>query len=354
MNEVNERKLSSNLEYLAKGADVLIYDQSDNLIMTAFAVTEAGYEFSATTNKQYGGKDGLALFAITSEKTGTVNFTTLDVKLEMLALIAGNPIRVGENKLTSSKETVDVDVEDGKRQITLPVAAIAGTVFVNATGEFIKVQGGGTTIDISEIPSEATCVEVMYAYTGVSERVVFDGEANPMTCKVVYDSNLYQGETGAVVASYRPTFPKVQLDFSLSQTFNTTATDANGIAITGEILGAESDVCGDSNLVLGWIDVIRKDPSKVYEVNDIVATPSAVEVEVGGTQDVEVLGVKGSLYESITITSMCAFASEDVETATVDAQTGTITGVASGSTTITVTYEQGGNTHTATIDVTVT
>ena len=123
--------------------------------------------------------------------------------------------------------------------------------------------------------------------------------------------------------------------------------NVSSTSIEGKALAVGGDTCA-SGSVYAYVKEFD-DGATVMEVTDIAAAPGVVELAIGNTTTLSVVGLKGELYSPIKIpNSDCTFVSDAPDKATVS-DAGVITGVAAGTAKITVTYGD----KTDNVDVTV-
>lgn len=205
-----------------------------------------------------------------------------------------------------------------------------GKVFVEKTdGSTIEVVPVGSTITIGNLNDN---VSVTYQYSTNVKRVTIDAESSPMIGELILTADKHNNLKGKV--------GEVQIDvpsFQLSGTFDISL-EASGSSTTkldGDALAVDGASCSDGS-VYAYITEIPSEESMI-SVMDIAATPAKINLAIGDTKPITIVGIKGGLYSNVGIDiADCVVTSSDASIATV--ADGVVTGVAAGTTDINIVY----------------
>jgi polyisoprenoid-binding protein YceI len=343
MNDINTNNvaLKAGKYFLPKTADA--YFSVDGVIaFIAKANTAANVAITTTQQQIKGGQANSVIGVITSEKAINVSFTTPEWQPEFLAANIGTTIRFGDQNFYI--DDVTYTVAEGK--ITLAEVPANEKIQIELNGGWVTVPATTTTVDLSAYSvADGECLSVIGLFPRKGKEISLLVDTDPTIGELVLKSPIFKGTVGKVgIAQY--TFPSFSLSGNWTQNF---AADAS-YEITGTPIAVAGEKCGESETYGYYREYI--DGDTLDNFTSIVATPSVVELAAGETQQLSVYGIRNALSEKSELTEGVTFAiAEDGEaTATVTA-TGLVEAVATGSTTITVTYGEGKYTTTVAVNV---
>lgn len=276
------------------------------------------------------GKGNKLVFTYKYGRELTATLETANWELSYVAANVGSSIVEGLSDIYKLNECVTltagigtlVDTPIGKVSVELP------------NGAFIEVEPTAKTIDLTSQGLTTESVKVTYQYSEVVKTVTIDAESSPMVGKLILEADKHNNKKGKI-GTVQVIIPSYALDGNFDISFTPDGVTSTNLA--GKALAVEGDSCADGNAVYAYIKEVA-DASTSVAVSDIAATPSVVSLAVDGTKTISVLGLKGGLYRPVELENAdCTFVSGTPATATVDTS-GTITGVATGTSLITVTY----------------
>lgn len=334
------------LRYLPTVADAFIYDpKTGDLILTAFANTDTSVEIAMNTTDKLAGVGGAKLFSINSERTVNVTLTTIDFRLEYFAVNLGQTVQIGNIDVQSSKE--QYTAADGVIVLKNPPAD--GKISLETADGYITVNDiTDTTVDLSDYGIENDCVSVIYVYVTPARYVNIASDTAPLTAKLVLSTPMYDNKIGKI-GSVQYVFPSFQFSGNINSSL--TSSDSGTIEMSGSPNASDGNACG-AGTVYGTIVEILDDTSSLMTVSGIALQPNEIELAVGEKVTLQLFGLKGSevIYSPLQLdVADGGLTSSAPSIATVNAVTGEITAVASGSATVTATYQN----FTATCEVTV-
>lgn len=313
--------------FMPKVANATFY-WNDMVAFTATANTSTDVNIETTQEQIKGGQNNAVLGVITSEKSINVSFSTPEWKIEFLAANIGEEIQIGNFAF----EVSDLSLAASEGIITLPEVPVDGKIYVDVNGTYVTVDVSDVNVDLTGLGLEPdACVPVLGMFNKAGKRVNLSVDTDPLVGKLVLTSPIFRGTTGMAGTS-QYVFPAFALSGNWSQTYGTDAS----YEISGQPIATSSNVCGEGQTYGYYQEAVDTDADVSYST--ISASPSIVELVVGGdSETLTVYGAKSSLYAKSVITG-ATFATEDTGVITVNATTGEISPVAEGEGMVTVTY----------------
>ncbi len=279
------------------------------------------------------GTNGVLLMQNKTGKRVNINFVITDWDIKAISMLEGNKIQQSMYDIFEINSPVAIDAA-GKG--ILNKTAIGKVYVVTPDGLELNISpNADNTIDLNNYGVSETCVKTTYLYSAKSDAVRIGADATPMIVEVDMVgkiTNTNKGDCGKVTVR----IPRLQLDggYNISTNSDGTATE---IAVSGVALAQDGQICGEG-MTYGYI-INTPDDFIDQPIIEIIASPSPVELSVGETENISVVGDPGGLYDMIGImNSECTFASDNPSVATVD-NNGEITAVSSGSAIVTVTHK---------------
>lgn len=314
------------------------FERNGMIAFVANANTESDVNLQTTQNQIRAGQMNAVIGVITSEKTFDISFTTPEWKPEFLAANVGEEIKIG----TWSFQVTDLSIESKSGKITLPAIPSDKKIYANINGMWVTVPVESTTVDLTAFGVLADeCISVIGMFDSVGKRINLSADSDPFIGKLTLTAPIFEGTQGTV-GDGQYVFPA----FAMSGNFDHKMSNDTSYSISGQPIATASSLCGEGQTYGYYQEKIDNDKDKSFST--IVASPSVVELSVGETETISVYGIVNAAYEKTLITG-ATFATEDTEYFTVNASTGVITPVATGTGTITVTY----NGLSTTVDVEV-
>lgn len=329
---------------LVSVAEVKFFDPiTDYELGSAFALTDSGISSDMQSAEVRGGFMNQLLFDIKHTRSFSINFTSATFKPVYLAFQTGTDIVVGaknvyifDDCVTATNGTVTLSrTPVGPVNVQLP----NGTMIDIATP-------AGATINVGAgIDGECIC---SYAYSNAKvSNISINADTQPKTVKAVM--HVRAQEQNGTIGTYEVVIPR--LKFTGTIDFSFTADGVSSTNISGTALSyADTGACGQQKYA-DWTFI--PDTASVVDPIAIASVPSKISLAVDGNITPTIYALRGGLYSNELLATGLEFASDATGIATVDAETGVITGVAAGNANITVTYDADGLNLGTTIAVTV-
>lgn len=320
-------------EFLVSTADFAFY-VDDILACVGRTNLNATFEVSMQEQNINAGKGNKLVYSYKYGRELNVTLEAADWKLEFIACQTGSKITEGLTDIYKMGECVILTDGIGILNST-PIGDVA-VELPNKT--IVTVTPTSTSIDLTAFGLTNESVKVTYQFNKIARTMTIDAESTPMTGKLVLDATRFDNRKGKV-GSVQIIVPSYQLSGNFS--INFTPDGVASTSLEGRALAVQGDTCKDGS-VYAYIKETKDDESDI-SVNEIVATPATINLdssETSITSTISVIGLKGALYAPIELdNSDCTFVSDKTEFATVGANTGIVTPVATGIATITVTYQ---------------
>lgn len=311
-------------DFIVSTADVAFF-VNDMLAFTGTTSLNTSIAVSMEDQEITGGKGNKVLYKYKYGRKLAPSIEMAEWNLAYIAANVGSTIFEGLKEVFSVAEPVKLTNGTG----TLKKAPIGKVYVENPDGTTSEITPDGSTITLGD---SNDCVLVTYQYNTNVKRVTIDADSAPFIGRLVLSADKHNNKKGKV-GEVQIEVPSFQLngtfDISLESGGNTTT------KLEGDALAVDGACCSNGS-VYAYITEIPSVESSIA-VSDIAATPAILTLEVGETQPINVIGIKGSLYSNVSIdVADCTITSEDSTTATVDK--GMVTGVAAGVTYINVAY----------------
>lgn len=329
---------------LVSVANVRFYDPiTDYELGNAYALTDSAISSEMQSAEVRGGFMNQLLFDIKHTRSFSINFTSATFKPYYLAFQTGTSVVVGaknvymfDDCLTATDGAVTLSKTPiGPVNVVLPDGTIQD--FANPGGTSLNVGAG--------VNGECLC-SYAYSHAQVSN-VAINADTQPKTVKAVM--HIRAQEQDGTIGTYEVVIPR--LKFTGTIDFSFTADGVSSTNIAGTALSyIESGSCGQQKYA-DWTFI--PDTASIINPIAIAAIPSKISLTVGGTITPSIYALRSGLYSNELLTDKLTFASAASGTASVNATTGLISGVAAGSTTINVTYDADGLNLGTSIPVTV-
>jgi hypothetical protein len=308
-------------------ADILLFDTScggEQLILNGKTLLNSSITQAVQQTTVYGGKGSQTLYEFNYQKEITVTIEDAVFSPVYMAVQNGtNLVNEEDNFYTSEKVTFDAT-----GTATLKGTPVGNVQIPDAAGTYATVQAVGQTLVAPEFAGmEKT---VVFAEAGEFRKLKISASSFPKAMKLVmkidiFDSNGKVEEMQIVIPQFKP---DGNIDLSLTN---------DGVA-TSAMAGKAFANCDGDYAIITW-KVIDQTTVPCYSA--FIANHSTVEVEIAGTEQLAIKGVRGGLYGNISIPAeQLTFTSGDELIATVDA-TGLITGVSAGNTMVTISDGKG-------------
>lgn len=348
----------ANTKFMTSVADVYGYDADDNLIFSAKTLLDSSIENTLGSTPVRGGRGNRLLYTYYHTAEFTVNLTDTQWNLAMLGATVGqDPVSGGFNYYGTENVSVAATTGDGT-VLGTPLAYEGDTLYGWATspkGDTERVTFNGKNFTVATPPStaETWCVRYYKANTTAGQSITIGANMIPKVLKIVMETQLNSSDsTKNKIGIVQIIVPRLILSgaFSISMT-------ADGIAntpLTGTALAytpAGEVGCEVDSYYAQLIEVL--DSTNWYDnVNSLAVDGGNFHLGVGTSKQLGVWAIPNAGAPFKVANSALTFASDTPATATVGVNTGTVTGVANGSSVITISVTAK-NTIQGTVTVTV-
>lgn len=333
----------------------------------------ANYQTSVTMGEIRAGLGNGIAAILPSDAAVNVNFTAADFSLAAKAMQVGAARTFGAPVMTCQTVTaagadLTIDVADGvpvtalgMSKVICWVQEVGGKSLIATDGTAYEIDGTGAISGFVATPG--TEYKVTYFVTRANAEVATITTAmDPfvgyfMSAMAVYANAGGAANEGTRAGTLYAIVPSLKLGADAGvvgdQTTNdTTSLTGQALAFDEDTVSAECDDCAGAGNVLAYYVYVPCDTTTGIE-GIVAALGGVVTVGVGETARLNPATVMdGKLSRSVPAADF-TYTSADTGIATVDG-TGTITGVATGSTEITVAYTVGAQTFTDIVNVDVT
>jgi len=331
-------------EFLVSTADFALY-YNDKLACTGTTNLNTSIDVSLQEQNVNAGKGNGLVYSYKYGRELSVSLETANWNLEYIAANLGNDIKNQLSDIYSINECVQLTNGVGA-VAKLPIGDVA---VVMEDGTIVTVTPTGKTIDLTEKTTATTMVNATYKYSALTRSIVIDADTAPKIYRLVLDADRHNSKIGKV-GSIQIEIPSYQPSGNFTMAFS--AEGVNSSKIDGKAVAVAGDTCSSGSAVYAYIHEFNTN-ADVFTIDEIVATPSNIDIEGTGTATIRVRGLKENYMPMEIDNTECTFASDNASVATVGATTGIVTGVSAGTATITVSYEQGDDTLIDTVTVTV-
>lgn len=328
--------------FLAGVANAYLYN-GINLIATAKTLIDSSITIGVTAEDLRGGKGNQLLGRYFHDSTFSIAMTDAMFRLEYIALQTGSTIKQGGDIYTTETVTLGADGAGTVSGTPVDFAGFGIIGWVNRPSDDVVAtqvafNGKGFTYP-GGVEGENVCVR--YVETDVSARqMVVSANFVPATLRVVLEATIWAGDSGAqleqatIAGKLFVEIPRFQLDGSQEIALSSSGlanAPLSGMALRSMDAAAGCDADGYYAIIteqlfgINWYD----------SVSQLAIEGGDVSVGVGATKSLRVYAIKTDGTAFIAPAADLTFTSGATSTATVDTA-GVITGVAAGSTTVTV------------------
>lgn len=315
---------------LVSVADVLFFNPTTGDYMgEGLALTNSTLTQEVQSIEQRGGYLNALLFDIKHSKNITVELESATFKMEYLAFQTGLPIFSGASSVYKFDECVSFTNGVGATKDT-PL----GNVFVRMPNGMVKkIKPTDKNVDIG-MSNFTGSLQVVYQYSEEVDQVTIDTKTQPLTVKAVMRVHVISQD--GVEGYIQITIPR--LKFNGSITLNMTSDAVSTFSLAGTAQEYATD-CGEA--YYADVKYIADSEEAVIPVEDIVASPNVLTFSMAGvkTATANIIGIRSVPYSNVSLdNSKLTFQSSDDETVSVTKE-GLMTGLKTGTATITVSYE---------------
>lgn len=318
--------------FLVSTADfAMFYD--DMLACTGTVNLNTSIEVTMQEQNINAGKGNKLIYSYKYGRELNINLEAADWNLRYLSVNLGNDINIKLDDAYDIYKCVTINNGIG----VLPHTPIGNVDVEISADTAVNVVPDGSTIDMKPYGIESGTVNVTYKYREISQSIIIDAETSPKVYKLILTADKHNNKLGKV-GTVEIEVPSFQPSGNFNIEF--TPDGVTSTSIEGKALAVEGDTCDSGNAVYAYVRE-RSDGEFKIIVSEIAATPGTIELDSADstlTATIEVIGMKGVGYSNIELENAdCTFVSADPNVAIVD-ETGIVTSVAKGTTTITISY----------------
>lgn len=331
-------------EILAGVGRALLF-KGNTLIGVARTLTESTLGFTITGEEIRGGEGNTLFGRYYHDSNLEVTLTDAMFNLEYMAASLGVDIEQGGLSVYESGTAGETITTAGSITVANTPVAFGGTLI----GWYKKPADANWSIgtftgDVMTIPGavvgENYCVKYFYQDPN-ARQITIKTQYVPSELHVVIINDLFYGELKASttgeskIGKLITDIPRLQMDGN--QTLSLTASGAATVSLTGSALAVSSGDTCEEDLYYGTMTEILFNSKWQDNVIALAIQNSEIELAVGGEETLQVRVVYGGgMSSELKDNSNFTFTSSTPGTATVAADTGVVTGVADGTTNITV------------------
>lgn len=342
-------------KFLTSVADVYGYDANDNLVFTAKTLLDSSIEVSLGSAPVRGGKGNKLQYIYYHTGEMKVTLTDTQWNLALLAETVGADLEQGN---FYEEETVTMASASGSVAHT-PIAFEGSTIYGWATDPNGQTQRvtftavGGFTVSGSVAGD--WCVRYYTQNLTSGRSITVNANMIPSVIKLVMETQLNSADvTTNKIGIVQIIIPKLVLSgaFTISMKADGVSnTPLTGTALEYNPASTTDDPCLSEGYYAKIIEII--DSTDWYDnVYDLSISGGDFTLTVGATKTLTVYGILTDGTTAKAPNDELTFSSNNTGSATVGANTGVVTGIASGSSTITV-YITSASTIDASAKVTV-
>lgn len=317
-------------EFLVSTADFALY-YNDILACTGTTNLNSSIEVSMEEQDINAGKGNKLVYSYKYGRQLTISLEAADWRLEYIALQTGSDIEEGLKdcyRISKCYQATEGIVMLAEKPIGDVAVELPNGTIVTVTPDELKV-------DLTDKGVTNEMVNVTYKFSNQGKQLTIDSETSPKVFKLVLDADKHSNKLGKI-GSVQIEVPSYQPSGNFSMSF--TPDGVTSTAIDGKALAVESDTCSDGGDVYAYVREFN-DMQSAVTVADIAATPAFVNLKVGDTKQITVIGLKGALHSTVAVDNGdCTFEDESTGIVSVSAD-GIITAETAGSAKITVSYE---------------
>lgn len=316
------------------------YDSNKNLVLTANSLTDSGLNTTVSKDAIRGGIGHKLLSNYWYESGLMLTLTDPLFSMEYLEMKFGTDITMGADIQTLESVVVAVanTITVSKTPVAFPgTTSISGAYKLasSTTDEWTKITFTGSSATVSGL-TVGTEVCVVYFSEDLSGRTLqIPTNIIPKTMYAVGVAQEFKaGSTGQVdtssskVGELQVVVPQFQFDpnTDLALTSSGHATTS----VSGEALANEPVGC-DSTGYYAILSETTVGASAFDTCTGIAIIDGDIDLAVGGTETIKVLGIYSNASPTLIDNSLLTFTSASPSVATCGAHTGLCTGVSSGS-----------------------
>lgn len=330
-------------KFVTSTCDALLFKidiNSGDEMLVAEATTTMNSSLEQAVNKQIirGGIGAKKQFEYANQKELTMTFQDCQFRESFLAFAQGGEM-ISEMRDYYDKE--ELTITNGKGTLTTSKTLLNDYVNVlrqkDGTKQKVAINKSTKAFDLgNSYTGKAT---VVFKYSKTAKHIPIYSDVFAGVYKVILQTDVYSDINGASdpIERCQITIPRYQVNDNISMTFDM----AN--PYVSSLNGSANNFDDNGKSYLAMVDIFTNEGvTDKSSLASISATPSILNMNVGDTQILEVIGYGGNGSLPVTIENKdITFTPADSATATC-ASDGTVEAIKTGQTDIDVTYNSGG------------
>lgn len=311
-------------KFLASVADVLIYDQQDNLFAYGKTLIDSSLTQSIQSSSIFGGKQSQKLYTYDYQKELQIAISDAAFNVEFLALQSNAKF---EQEMSAYYQSVVLDFTANVATLPATLNPMPTTVDVQLpTGGFIKAAVVDGAVTVGTL-GDAKDVTVAFVTQKLMDTMAISGTKFPTAAKIVLNADIFTDEDGKVqeLQIVVPKFkPDGALDLQLTH---------DGVSNT-PLAGSSSVDARGNHAYFSLVDVEGAGGGATTSYLELAASPHIINLAVDGEITPVVYGVRGGVFGVAVVPgNQIAYFVADPLVAEVSAE-GVIKGLAAGTTII--------------------
>lgn len=326
-------------KFMVSVADVFGYDEDDNLLFESKTLIDSSIEVTLGSSEIRGGRGNQLQYVYYHSNAMNITLNDTQWNLNFLGNTVGESVVVGNNAYV--EETITLGASGGGTVLGTPLA-IQGTALYGwvrqLDGTSQRVTFTGSTFPSSSgTTGDVVCVRY-YALDSASNSITIPAGAVPKVVRLVMEASLNTGDESANQIG-KIQFIVYKATLSGSFTLSMTSDGVSQTPLSASALAyqdAETAACTSASVYAKIIEIV--DSANWYD------GVTALAIEGGdfalattlGTQQLVVYAVKPNVAPFVAPVADLDFTSATVGSATVGLHTGLVTGVAAGTSLLSV------------------
>lgn len=328
--------------FLAGPANAYIYSGKD-LIATAKTLVDSSTSIGSTVEELRGGKGNQLLGKYFHDSTLSISLTDALFRLEYIAMQTGSTIKQGADTYATEQVTLGAAGAGVITGTPIDFNGFGVIGWVSKPGddetETVTFTGKNFTYPGGE-EGEIVCVRY-YNTDSSSRQMSMSANFIPSTVRLVLEATLFAADSGStaenatVAGKLTIEIPRFQLDGA--QEISMSATGVANAPISGSALRVDGAGAGcDSDGVYGTFTETLFGTKWYDNVYALAIAGGDIDVTVGATATLSVMAIPKNAAAFPAPLADLTFTAKDTAIATVGANTGVVSGVAAGTTSVSV------------------
>lgn len=323
-------------KFLVSVADVYLYDEDDNLLLTAKTLVDSSIEASLGSQAVHAGRGNKLQYMYYHTAELNVTLTDAQWNLAMLGSTVGDTPAGGYNYYT--EETVDLSGTSGSVSNN-PLAYQGSTIYGWATspsGETEKITFTGKDFTVAKSEPGKWCVRYYTINNTAGEGITIRANMIPKVAKLVMEAQLNSADvTTNKIGIVQIIVPRLQLSgaFTISmQADGISNTPLTGTALAYTDTAAQG--CGGADEIYAQIVEILDNTNWYDNIIALAIEGGDFDLTTGKEKQLSAWAIPEKGGSFLVANNLLTWTSSTPESATVGASTGLVKYVGNGTSTI--------------------